>query len=438
MPAQNEQNSWLVIGLVDQVKRQKLLFGVASVIALICVTTLDVTVFWVLAGWTAVCLAALVSDAGKNSLQPSDAASPSRPTDAGSLEINALVSCLPYPCFLLHGDGRVIFQNQPARDAVGVIEAGTILFSLLRAPEIRDAFERLVERRAPVQFEFVRRRQSEQRFEGHAALVRGASRVNDGADDQIVLSLRDLTQQQKLDQMRADFVANASHELRTPLASLIGFIETLQGPARNDAKAREEFLAIMGSQAQRMSRLIDDLLSLNRIEMNVHVRPQQKLNFVDVVGHVIDTLKPIAIEAGVKIDLVFDAHSSGQGNAYQVMGERDELVQVVQNLVENAIKYGQEGKRVDISLHRDVHSEKPNLLHLKVCDFGPGIAPEHLPRLTERFYRVDVVSSREKGGTGLGLAIVKHILNRHRGRLQIQSEPGRGACFNVTIEEAGE
>jgi two-component system phosphate regulon sensor histidine kinase PhoR len=238
---------------------------------------------------------------------------------------------------------------------------------------------------------------------------------------------RDLTSARRLENMRADFVANASHELRTPLASLLGFIETLQGPARNDAAARERFLEIMREQGRRMARLVDDLLSLSRIEMRAHVEPSEVVDLGALVAQMVRTLSPLAQEQGVSLDL------SLPGGECWVQGDRDELLQLTENLVENAVKYGASGQRVEVAL-APRPGDRPHV-ELSVRDYGPGIPTEHLPRLTERFYRVDVGQSREKGGTGLGLAIVKHIVNRHRGRLDIESEPGRGAVFRVTLPE---
>ena len=221
--------------------------------------------------------------------------------------------------------------------------------------------------------------------------------------------------------MRVDFVANASHELRTPLASLYGFIETIEGPARNDGAAQTRFLGIMREQARRMSRLIDDLLSLSRIELKEHVHPTDDVRLDTVLHEVIDTLTPLALECKTNIE------AEGLEKVV-VAGDRDELIRVFENLIENAVKYGQSGQRVEVSL-----ADRERSVCVTVRDFGPGIAPEHVPRLTERFYRVDVVESRQKGGTGLGLALVKHILNRHKARLNIRSELGAGATFEVVF-----
>ena len=228
--------------------------------------------------------------------------------------------------------------------------------------------------------------------------------------------------------MRADFVANASHELRTPLASLRGFVETLQGAAKDDAQARERFLKVMSEQAERMTRLIDDLLSLSRVEMREHLPLSERVDLNDAVAHVIQALQPIAAKAGTAIEF----HKL-EGTAI-IRGDRDEIVQVFQNLVQNAIKYGKAGGRIDVRVTREAAGGgRPARFIAAVIDDGPGIAPQHLPRLTERFYRVSAVASREKGGTGLGLAIVKHILNRHRGELTITSRVGEGSTFAVEL-----
>jgi two-component system phosphate regulon sensor histidine kinase PhoR len=226
--------------------------------------------------------------------------------------------------------------------------------------------------------------------------------------------------------MRADLVANASHELRTPLASLSGFIDTLQGPAREDPAARERFLEIMKAQARRMARLIDDLLSLSRIELNARRYPEARVDLVPVVRQVVDGLQMLARERAVEV--VLDAPSE----PLIVAGDRDELIRLFENLVENALKYGASGKAVEVDLSRQPVALGHEAV-VAVRDYGRGIAPEHLPRLTERFYRVDVGESRAEGGTGLGLALVKHTLTRHRGRLAIDSTLGQGATFTVYL-----
>ena len=242
------------------------------------------------------------------------------------------------------------------------------------------------------------------------------------------MHLRDLTAQEQLKHLREDFVANASHELRTPLASLLGFIETLQGAARNDPAARDHFLDIMARQAQRMSRLIDNLLSLSRVEMRLHLKPQDRVDLNEVVGHVLTTLAPVAEKASMT------THFEVCGSGAWVLGDRDELVQVVSNLVENAVKYGRSGGNVWLTVDRRIEAGISQF-RLTVRDDGTGIDQKHLPRLTERFYRAND-DGGEKSGTGLGLAIVKHVVARHRGELRIDSELGKGSVFTIILDEA--
>jgi two-component system phosphate regulon sensor histidine kinase PhoR len=249
----------------------------------------------------------------------------------------------------------------------------------------------------------------------------------------LLISIRDLTEQDRLARMRADFVANASHELRTPLASLRGFVETLQGAAKDDPKARDRFLGVMSEQAQRMTRLIDDLLSLSRVEMREHLTPAEHVDLNEAASHVIQTLQPIAAAAGASIEL------RELPTAAVIRGDRDEIVQLLQNLIQNALKYGKPGGHIGVEIaHEPKGGGRGARFVLSVSDDGPGIAPEHLPRLTERFYRVSVAASREKGGTGLGLAIVKHILNRHRGELIITSKLGAGSTFAAVLPAAAD
>jgi len=264
------------------------------------------------------------------------------------------------------------------------------------------------------------------------------------SDGDLLVVLEDATERMAVARMRADFVANASHELRTPLASLTGFIETLQGPARGDAEAGSRFLAIMLEQAERMRRLIDDLLSLSRVEMRAHLQPTGTVDLVAVVRHVADALSPLAV------DLAMTVNIDAPADPVLVRGDRDELIQVLENLIENGLKYGESGKRLDIAVtvdgarpatgqfdqfdqshQADQTGSGQATVHIR--DHGPGIAPDDLPRLTERFYRVDIATSRQKKGTGLGLAIVKHILARHQAELAIDSTPGEGARFSIRM-----
>ena len=252
-----------------------------------------------------------------------------------------------------------------------------------------------------------------------------ASGVAGTAAPAVLVVLRDFTEQESLSRMRVDFVANASHELRTPLAAIRGFVETLRGAAKDDPVAQARFLGIMQAQAERMSRLIEDLLSLSRIEMHEHVAPTGRIDIAAVSREAARALKSTADEAGVTI-----AERLPEA-PHWVTGDKEELSQVAHNLIQNAIKYGRRGGRVDV----EVCTEGRRVL-LGVSDDGIGIAAEHLPRLTERFYRASTKESRERGGTGLGLAIVKHIVNRHRGELTIDSTPGKGSTFTVALPQA--
>ena len=332
-----------------------------------------------------------------------------------------LAEALPNPCFILAADGAVIYANDRAVETFG-IKAGELLPFRLRYPELVAAFGKVTGGDGPQHVQFVERVPTERSF---AAWFAPLGQAPD--KESYILLLDDLTEARATERMRVDFVANASHELRTPLASLSGFIETLQGAAKDDPQARNRFLAMMHEQAMRMKRLIDDLLSLSRVEMRAHVRPDEKVDLNALLGHVIDTLAPLASELDVRIE------ADLPDGKIMIAADRDELVQVFNNLIENACKYGNSGNRVIVRAAGNVGGRGCSVA---VIDFGPGIAAEHLPRLTERFYRVDAEESRRHRGTGLGLAIVKHIVGRHRGRLQIESEPGRGAQFVVQFPEA--
>lgn len=337
---------------------------------------------------------------------------------------------LPEPCFLIDGAGSLVFQNETARRLFGPLPVGQPITSLLRDPDVGSAIAAALSTGQQATVTFFERVPNERWFELRVTALARPGEPRDARRVFLVL-LRDLTEARRVERMRADFVANASHELRTPLASLSGFIETLQGPARNDPAARERFLEVMAEQARRMSRLIDDLMSLSRIEVKAHVAPETIVDLAPIVEHVVDAMLPLANDSGVELVVAIG------DRPLPVRGDRDELAQVFQNLVHNAIKYGHEGKRVEITARAERRMPaKPARAIVTVVDFGQGIAPEHLPRLTERFYRVDTATSRAKGGTGLGLAIVKHIIARHRGQLTIESEPGKGAAFSVAIDLA--
>jgi two-component system phosphate regulon sensor histidine kinase PhoR len=297
----------------------------------------------------------------------------------------------------------------------------------LRMPEVVAAVRRATATGEEQRIEFSERVPVDRWYQAHVTALYVHKEEPRERPDLVLMTVRDLTPLRRMEEMRADFVANASHELRTPLATLSGFIETLQGSARDDAAARERFLAIMKQQATRMARLIDDLLSLSRIELNAHLQPNTHVELAPIVRQVADGLMTLARDRDV------DVAVSAPPEALVALGDRDELIRALENLVENALKYGAAGKRVDVTLTRGQTRAGAPEARISVRDFGPGIAPEHLPRLTERFYRVDVSDSRAQGGTGLGLALVKHVLNRHGGRLTIESTLGQGAVFTMHL-----
>ena len=348
------------------------------------------------------------------------------PAAGGKAAMHVMADALPDPVILLNPAGHVLFCNAPARGLFASLRQGSHISSVIRTPEFLDAVSAAPERGRAVTVTYAERVPVGRRMAATVApLTRGGERAGN-----ILVLLRDLTEVERINQMRADFIANASHELRTPLASLRGFIETLQSSAKQDPGARERFLTIMAEQASRMTRLIDALLSLSRVEMNAHVPPSDLVDLNDVINHAKDTLEPLAREMGFRFEVGRFPRPA------IVRGDRDELVQVLQNLVQNSLKYGDKGGVIRIEAkHIPSLGRQAGRYAIAVIDKGPGIAPEHLPRLTERFYRVDVASSREKGGTGLGLAIVKHILNRHRGELAIASTPGKGSTFTVMLSE---
>jgi two-component system, OmpR family, phosphate regulon sensor histidine kinase PhoR len=338
----------------------------------------------------------------------------------------AVIAAVPDPLILLDDRRQVVRANAQAVSFVGPIDGPRDLAAVLRNPAVLAAADAVLRGEAARVVDFAVALPIERQLQARFARIDRPSL--DGAV--AVMTLHDITQLKRAEQMRADFIANASHELRTPLTTLTGFIETLRGPAREDAEARERFLAIMQQQAVRMIRLVEDLLALSQIELNEHVMPQGRVALGPLLRHLADTLELRAGERDMRILLDVPP------DLPEVLGDRDELAQLFQNLLDNAIKYGRAGSEITVAASgtRRAHDAGQSpFMAVAVCDQGDGIAREHLPRLTERFYRVDTARSREMGGTGLGLAIVKHILNRHRGFLEINSTPGVGSVFTVFL-----
>jgi len=360
-----------------------------------------------------------------------------------------MLELLPDPVLLVRAGGahasEIAYANQAARELFRIELSGAPLGAALRQPQVLEAIEEALASDAAVEVAF-------ETIGVQPRYWRAFVRPLDGGATQrdLVLMLRDETDARRTERMRADFLANASHELRTPLASLAGFVETLRTHAKDDPVARDRFLGIMAEQAGRMARLIDDLLSLSRIEMNEHIAPEGVVDFGQVAQDVVEAIRPLSRERGVAVTV---RSWAGQ---LSVAGDRDQLVQVVQNLVENAVKYSAAGGAVTVELARvgaldearaavgrprwvalsllspDVAAHQ-GYVTMRVSDHGSGLARQHLPRLSERFYRV---GGQKSGGTGLGLAIVKHIVNRHRGGLVVESAEGEGATFTVYLPAA--
>ena len=338
------------------------------------------------------------------------------------LDVNAhslLIDALQFPAYILDNKGRVVCANKFSHVAFGKIRNSDKIFIRFRQPELRQLIEQALHSQVPLTGEYNEPIPDDRWFAVEIAPI--PDKDNRNAKPHFLLGFHDLTEAKKIDQMRSDFIANASHELRTPLASLLGYIETIKGPARKDEKAIDRFTDVMLDQSHRMTRLVNDLLSLSKIEMQSHVKPSEVIDINEVVTSVVDSLESVAKRLNVKIEF-------NRSSPVKILGDRDALLQVFENLIENACKYGEEGEKVIVSLEVDQENKQ---VTVSVKDFGPGIAVEHQHRITERFYRVDVARSREKQGTGLGLAIVKHLLNRHSTKLGVDSKPENGARFFV-------
>ena len=413
---------------------------------------------WLLGGAALVGLAAwALNRRSAAPVQPTDEqdisrSEPSPETEATLLE--SVFEALADPVLVVSGGEaddiagrRIVLANAAARDLLRIQREGGLLVPVLRDPAVLEAVDEAL-------FGGLTRTTD---YAGVGAQTRHWRAVTQPLAQaqpgpRALVVLRDETDVRRMELMRVDFLANASHELKTPLASLSGFIETLKGHARDDPKARDRFLDIMATQADRMSRLVSDLLSLSRIELNEHIPPAGRVDLARAAADVVDAVSVLSAERNVVI------HLEDRDISAPVNGDRDEILQVVQNLVDNAIKYSPAGGTVEIVIRPDIALDEAaapwsggnrgdgatrlplvtpdresgqRFAAVTVRDHGPGMAREHLPRLTERFYRVEGQKSGERQGTGLGLAIVKHIVNRHRGGLTVESAPGQGAAFTA-------
>ena len=365
--------------------------------------------------------------------------------------VRDVAEALPEPLFILDADGIVEHANPAAEELVGAKDiSGRHFAAVLRAPVVYEAVEISLESQVPERVEFSTKGSVDRWCRAYVTTIEaGAERVA-GRSQRSLVFIRDLTSEHRLEQMRADFIASASHELRTPLASVLGFIETLRGPAQGDPAAQKKFLSIMQAQVERMQRLVSDLMSLSRIELNEHVPPRDIIDLGETAKDVVESLEPLFAQAGAIVDFILETEEP-----VTVRGERDEIFQAIQNLLDNAVKYGGDPAMIKLRVGRGVAPalsvdgepggragdapaqvaarlgvEVDDLVYFQVRDFGPGVDRAALPRLTERFYRVNVERSRKSGGTGLGLAIVKHIVNRHKGGFQIDSKLAGGTAFN--------
>jgi two-component system phosphate regulon sensor histidine kinase PhoR len=335
----------------------------------------------------------------------------------GAAEDRGLVERLPDPLMRFDEAGTLVWRNASAAAAFGAETS-----ALRRHPALRAAINEAQTTGAPARTTLTLA----------VPMLRELDATIIPLGGPFYVLLTDRTRERALEKMRADFVANASHELRTPLSSLIGFIETLRGPARDDPEASQRFLEIMDEQAARMQRVIADLLSLSRIEISEHQPPSELIFLSPVLARVAAAMEPMLHAANTRLEL------AAPPDLPAIPADADQLTQIFTNLLDNAIKYGKRGGRVGIVARPAAGDPRfaPSGIVVEVSDDGPGIAREHIPRLTERFYRVDKGRSRAVGGTGLGLAIVKHVVNRHRGRLVIESAEGRGTTFLVWLPGA--
>lgn len=337
--------------------------------------------------------------------------------------IDEMIDTLPDPLIFLDADQKINRVNRAARTLGEGAKVGNQLSRLFRQPDFMRAVNKALAESVTQEADLVLSAPVAQTFKVRMLPINEPRSMQQSRNrSALLMVMQDVTQAHRMEQLRADFVANVSHELRTPLTSLMGFIETLRGPAKDDAKAHERFLAIMQEQSSRMLSIIEDLLSLSRIELDEHARPSEEV----YIGEVLRKVEDVLTLKADKRDMPLEIRVPDQ--VPPISGDSNQLIQVFQNLVDNALKYGKPGTPVEVTVRR--HEAK---LMIDVRDHGAGIPREHLPRLTERFYRVDTARSREMGGTGLGLAIVKHIVKRHRGRITVESEVGQGTIFTVTL-----
>ncbi len=437
-------------------RRDTFALTLIAVVVLVILSMTGVITLWVMLS-TAMAIAALsfiyylVISTGE---PPLPAAEPvgdtsQEPEERPLSPARQILEHLPFPVLLVGPGGRIERANPAAHEFLGLGTESGLLSASLRQPRVLEAVSSALQGERGRVVEYSTFAPIESHVRVHVIPLKAEE--DPAFPWRALLILADETSSKRAERMRGDFLANASHELRTPLASLAGFIETLKGHAREDIEARDRFLTIMQDQTERMRRLINDLLSLSRVEMDEHVPPSDTADFSAMVQDTIDSMTPQAHDKGIQVEFEGDP-------AAPVIGQRDQLFEIAQNLIENALKYSPTGTRILCQINADVSRDEIERLTntmgesagrlsisnppgstgqrfalLRVRDAGKGIERRQLPRLSERFYRVDGQKSGPKEGTGLGLAIVKHIVSRHRGGFYVESQPGEGSVFSVSI-----
>ena len=356
--------------------------------------------------------------------------------------ISFILNKLEDAIIVLDSDQKIVFQNSHSIDLFENNYTGQNITNLIRSPIVLETLENVYKNKKTKIIEYNSEYgqnlspRSTNFYNVEISYEKNHLQLTNTKDNYVIL-MKNITPLKNIEKVRSSFIANASHELKTPLATVMGFLETIRGPAKDDKKSMSKFLGIMDKETIRMKRLIDDLLVVSKIESDEHIHPTKKVNLIKTLNNVIESLKEYALKKNIQIRTNYQLSEN-----LSVLGNEDELVQVFTNIIDNSIKYGKINSSIDIKAEEvkeqtDQSEDKklfPQLiLKISVKDESDGIHAKHLSRLTERFYRVDAARSKEIGGTGLGLTIVKHILNKHRGHLDIKSEINQGSTFTVEL-----
>ena len=356
--------------------------------------------------------------------------------------ISFILNKLEDAIIVLDSDQKIVFQNSHSIDLFENNYTGQNITNLIRSPIVLETLENVYKNKKTKIIEYNSEYgqnlspRSTNFYNVEISYEKNHLQLTNAKDNYVIL-MKNITPLKNIEKVRSSFIANVSHELKTPLATVMGFLETIRGPAKDDKKSMSKFLGIMDKETIRMKRLIDDLLVVSKIESDEHIHPTKKVNLIKTLNNVIESLMEYALKKNIQIRTNYQLNEN-----LSVLGNEDELVQVFTNIIDNSIKYGKINSSIDIKAEEvkeqtDQSEDKklfPQLiLKISVKDESDGIHAKHLSRLTERFYRVDAARSKEIGGTGLGLTIVKHILNKHRGHLDIKSEINQGSTFTVEL-----